>query len=603
MSRWGHDELLPGEVRLTAKSMHPGHPPRGKSLESRTFRPTHMRHIRVDRDPAPDLPARNPVSIGREPSRLAAFLYAPFTDSDTEIKLYRTRWVIGAILLLTTLYLVSRLACLLSLPIFEDEAIYLRWAQLAKSDASWRFVSLSDGKQPLFVWIVAASLNVVHDPLLAGRLVSTLAGFATVAGLFLLGRELFRNVWIGVLSAVFYVIFPMALVYDRLALYEGLVTTTLVWSLYLQVLFARKVQLDRAFLLGFMMGSAVLTKTLGFAALYLLPISFPLASDEPGRDVRSFVKWLLLAAVAVIVAMTVYAVLQLSPLFPNIASKNSLFAYSFSDWAQLPLATKLSVFWGNMWGHYYNGYYYGDPFPVSVGLVNWVVTYVTWPVLLLVVLSFMVTRDHLRERLLLASWFVLPFLALALTGIRIYPRYVFFMTVPLLVLAAYGFCVLASRIRSVMAFILLICVVVSLQLRSDFWILEDLKSAPIPHVEISQYASGWPSGGGVQETVAFLSNQAKRQKVFVGTEGSFGLLPSALDLYLTQNPNIVVRGYWPLGNDLPAEALYYAKSMPSYFVYYLPDHVQLSPSLPLRLVLSHREGTSPYRFRLYQIVP
>ena len=49
------------------------------------------------------------------------------------------------------LYFATRIPHLATLPIFTDEAIYIRWGQIAKNDAAWRFISLTDGKQPLFI--------------------------------------------------------------------------------------------------------------------------------------------------------------------------------------------------------------------------------------------------------------------------------------------------------------------------------------------------------------------------------------------------------------------------------------------------------------------
>src|SRR3990172_10040431 len=89
------------------------------------------------------------------------------------------------------IFLSSRLINIMSLPIFTDEAIYTRWSQIAKNDAAWRFISLTDGKQPLFVWIDMVFMRFVSDPLLAGRLVSVFAGLLTVIGLFFLGKEIF----------------------------------------------------------------------------------------------------------------------------------------------------------------------------------------------------------------------------------------------------------------------------------------------------------------------------------------------------------------------------------------------------------------------------
>src|SRR5256885_11558868 len=92
-----------------------------------------------------------------------------------------------------TLFFFTRFYNLLSLPIFTDEAIYVRWAQIAKNDATWRFISLTDGKQPLYVWIAMVLMKFIHDPLLAGRTVSVIAGFFSMIGLFLLSNEILKN--------------------------------------------------------------------------------------------------------------------------------------------------------------------------------------------------------------------------------------------------------------------------------------------------------------------------------------------------------------------------------------------------------------------------
>src|SRR3990167_410413 len=113
------------------------------------------------------------------------------------VKKYRLELAI--LVLLTIAYFSLRLYRIMSLPIFTDEAIYTRWSQIANQDASWRFISLVDGKQPLFIWLNMILVRVIHDPLLSGRLISVFAGFATMAGLFFLGREIFNNRWIVIL--------------------------------------------------------------------------------------------------------------------------------------------------------------------------------------------------------------------------------------------------------------------------------------------------------------------------------------------------------------------------------------------------------------------
>ena len=65
------------------------------------------------------------------------------------------------------------------------------------------------------------------------------------------------------------------------------------------------------------------------------------------------------------------------------------------------------------------------------------------------------------------------------------------------------------------------------------------------------------------------------KKIYVGTGGTFGLMPYALEIYLHDNPNITIKGFWPVEGTPPKEVLEAAKKMPTYFVMY-----QGCPSCP-----------------------
>src|SRR3990167_10723370 len=86
----------------------------------------------------------------------------------------------------------SRLYNLDLIPIFADEAIYIRWAQLMAYDWHHLFVPLTDGKTPLFMWLLAPPLRFNFDPLLTGRVLSATAGLGTVAGIYFLAGKLFE---------------------------------------------------------------------------------------------------------------------------------------------------------------------------------------------------------------------------------------------------------------------------------------------------------------------------------------------------------------------------------------------------------------------------
>ncbi len=75
-------------------------------------------------------------------------------------KLFRN-WKKTVILLVGILVLgfVLRIYHLTILPVFADEAIYIRWSQVMAADNTLRFLPLSDGKQPLFMWLIIPFLK------------------------------------------------------------------------------------------------------------------------------------------------------------------------------------------------------------------------------------------------------------------------------------------------------------------------------------------------------------------------------------------------------------------------------------------------------------
>ncbi|MBM3209681.1 hypothetical protein FJZ40_05350, partial [Candidatus Shapirobacteria bacterium] len=69
--------------------------------------------------------------------------------------------------LILALFFLFRLYDLTIIPVFADEAIYIRWAQVMRAEPTLRFLPLFDGKQPLFMWLVIPFLKLISDPLVA----------------------------------------------------------------------------------------------------------------------------------------------------------------------------------------------------------------------------------------------------------------------------------------------------------------------------------------------------------------------------------------------------------------------------------------------------
>ncbi len=495
---------------------------------------------------------------------------------------------ITGFVILSLFYFFLRLVFLTSLPIFTDEAIYLRWAQIALRDSSWRFISLTDGKQPMFVWVAMIFIKFINDPLVAGRLVSVLTGFVTMLGLFVLTYELFKNKTTAFLASLLYIFYPFAQVLDRMAIYDSMVATFYVWGLYFSILLVRKLRLDVSYTLGFVIGAGVLTKSSNFFSLYLLPFLLVIFDFKQKGMWNKLLRYIVLAGFSSAIAYGLYSILRLSPLYSMIDAKDATFVYPVSQWITHPFTYLFS----NL-----------------SGLTSWLLQYLTFSYIVLILIAVFFIGRFFREKLLLIIFFLLPFLALALFGRLIYPRFIFLMSLMLLPLAAWGLEYLISFVEKrlklglpKLAYLIVLTLIfvaypgfISLQYAND------PTHSHIADRDKSQYIDGWAAGWGVKESVAFFRQQAQNHKIFIATEGTFGLMPESMELYLVQNKNITIKGYWPV-DVFPKEVSAMAKIMPTYFIFYQPQHRILPAGYPtLKLIFEVKQGNTNDYYRVYQV--
>ncbi len=493
----------------------------------------------------------------------------------------RLGWIIAGFVLLFAAYAATRLTHLTELPIFTDEAIYIRWSQIGFRDPNWRFISLTDGKQPMFTWVMMVLFRVFQgaDPLFVGRMTSVVAGIGTLIGLWVLAYELFRDRRVAWLTGMIYIIVPFTLWYDRMALYDSLSTTFSVWGLYLAILLAKRLQLDLALILGMTLGAGMLNKSSGFLTLYFLPVTLLMFQWNKPDWWRRLLKWVGLVLVAALVSQIAYSVLRLSPFFHIVGQKDNVFIFTLSEWFDQPFR----FFAGNL-----------------RGMFDWMRSYLTLPLFIVAAVPLFSRWPHARERVLLYMWWALPFMALGNFAKILYPRYILFMMMPLLILAAYAVVRFWAVLKHPIHRTLLALVVFGQCLFISYFIVVNPVNAPIPFADRGQFLDDWPAGGGVREVVAYLSAEMSHQKISVYTEGTFGLMPYSLEIYLVDNPNIKITGLWPIPEELPEAIREDAKVMPTYFVM---NALQTPPNWPLTLIGEYLKGKSPdqKKLRFYRV--
>lgn len=122
------------------------------------------------------------------------------------------------LLLVGLLFIGTRLAVIRSFPIFNDEALYVHYAQLIHDDwAKFHFVSMNglfgDWKPPLQFWLAAPVIQFGNDPLLAARLVAFACSVVGLFGIYAFTHELFGNME-AALAALLWAICPTVLFHN-----------------------------------------------------------------------------------------------------------------------------------------------------------------------------------------------------------------------------------------------------------------------------------------------------------------------------------------------------------------------------------------------------
>ncbi|MEK7526141.1 MAG: glycosyltransferase family 39 protein [Patescibacteria group bacterium] len=418
-----------------------------------------------------------------------------------------------------------RLINLTILPVFADEAIYIRWSQVMANEPTLRFLPLSDGKQPLFMWILMFLVERFSDPLFIGRLVSVFAGVATIVGIFCLTFYLFKNKYISLLASVFWMFSPYAFFFDRMALVDSLLASFGIWTAFFAVVTAKTKRLDMALLTGFALGFASLTKSPAIFFALLVPTSWLLAEWRLNR--KDFVvqggKLVALIVVTYTLALGMYNIQRLGPNFHMLTSRT--YDYVFP----------VSHAWTNP----------KDPlFAHFDRAIEWLRLMGPWPILVLAAIGFVVNfKKYWKQVVFLFAWWFVPTIIQAELAKVFTARYELFTIPFIFVLAASAFLTKNKLFKQACSVFFILWFILSV--RFDYLLLTDPHKAPLPRSERSGYLEEWTSGIGIKEVADYIKNEHSKnpnEKIVIGTEGYFGTLPDGLQIYLQNVPNVTVIG-------------------------------------------------------------
>lgn len=465
------------------------------------------------------------------------------------------KFLIAAIVL----FLTTRLYNLSLLPIFTDEAIYLYWAKyIATNNSNW-FMSLTDGKPPLFIWIITFFLKIFPTDayLIAGRFVSVIAGAITLIGVYKLSLFLFNSKKTAFLAVLLSIFSPFMLLYDRLALFDSFLSAILIWSVYYAVKTSSSFKIKDAVIWGLFLGIALLVKPTAVIFVILTPICYFLLLSK--KEIKKNIKQaFLLPVIAVVIGEIINNVQRLSVNYRLAEIKNQQF--------QIPLEKLLS-----------------DPFILFFKNIKeiseWIVSYYTIPILALGALGlFALLTINARKGFILLTLWLIPIIMFAFVGKILFPRYILFTTPYFLIAVAYFLSIFQTKHLKVPLVIILFFLMLF-----NFYILTNPTIAPFPNSDYQQYITGKHSGYGLEKIFAFLDNELNTgPRITLVTQGKFGLFPYAFRLKYWDDKRIDIVQSW--FHKKPELDLYaYQKSSKVYVV--LWETETIPEYLPLRLIM------------------
>ncbi len=437
-----------------------------------------------------------------------------------------TAILLGVILILAFLIRIYNLTLL---PVFVDEAIYVRWSQVMAAVPLLRFLPLSDGKQPLYMWVLMFLVNRFSDPLFIGRFISVVCGLFTTVGVFALSRELFKSRLAGLASAMIWTLSPFAVFFDRMALVDSMLTALGIWVFYFAILTFRKLNLKYALITGFILGLGMLTKSPALFMLLMIPFAWFFAE----RPVR-LIKLTALTLVIWVIAFGMYNVQRLDANFHLLASRNLDYVYPYGHILSSPL-DPLKGHLGGIWNYF-----------VLMGPVSLV---------FLVVFGLLSNfKKFKKEILFLLILGLVPIFIISEYSKAVTSRYILFTIPFFVILGASAFTAFSQKKNQLLKFLVwLIAAGFGFQgLLFDYQLLTNVEAAPLPHGERNGYLEEWTAGQGIKEIADFLKKEVENiketdpykpgGKIVVGTEGFFGTLPDGLQVYLNGEDKVVVIG-------------------------------------------------------------
>lgn len=485
-----------------------------------------------------------------------------------------TRTEIRIFFLIVLMGFLLRIYALARFPMFTDEAIYAHWAKELINGTLSPFISISDGKTPLFVWTIAAVVKLGATYANAGRIVSALSFIGTGYFIFALSRKSMKGLWI-YMPTVFYALSPFTIFYERMGLMDSLLTffsTGFLFFVYQFITMNRS--LYKALVSGLFLALAFMTKPSALIFVYAsacIPLFYVFTNRKKA----------LFSLLLSIPTLVILFLISRSSGFSAYSFKNMEFTY--------PLTTNWPILWNNLF--------------MNIDMLLPAMTTYFLPLFLLFPFAvlYLIRKKQYGMLVLIMLYMCIPVVIIMVFGRIVFSRYFLSLT-PLLFIAS-GYALMHFsylKNNTLKKFVLgagllgTILYFVSGTARTLF----NPQNAFLSSQDRWQYITSTASGFGINETITFLKRLDK--KLIVVTTQNFGNLPYAFDFAFEHNSNIAVQGTW-IQDPQSIRSIIPRTNTPVYIVYNLPAQKLPKSSLLLKKLFNYTRPDHTSGIGIYEL--
>lgn len=413
---------------------------------------------------------------------------------------------------LIVIYIVLVSANLLALPIYLDEGIYIYWAYLFSTDPSLAYVSMQDGKTPLFMWITALLNQPFNNLLFTGRLVSVFASTITLISFLIIGAKILNKKNLIIIFFLF-LITPFNILFSRLAFVDSLLGAFFSLSLLAFVLFREASKAKRLYLslslsllTGIFLGLAFMTKTTARIFLIAELILFGFLIFEELKK-KQFKTAALIAACTAATAgiyfeLTGYLRIGAYRFWGMISEKESDLIFSLSEiFNNLFITPTYFTYLKNL-----------------PNFLEYFFVYFNTVIIFFLAGFYWIIKNKKHRWLLFIPLFLTA--GIFFSAKIVASRYFFIIVPEFLLISAIGFAWLWNKkshyIKAISVLLLIIPAFLS------FKIIFQPLSAYYPHNDLANFVDFNVNGLGLNESVEYLSSE--KQNTAIGVTGIWGVI-------------------------------------------------------------------------------